>query len=153
MRTPPKHLVRRVERAAELRAGGHSWEQIGKKFGCAAETARNWRKAYRGFWEDSIAAARREVANEAADQGLVVLRNLLASDDEKVRRDVSSRLAELRVDEPAATDRDDDIHLFVEYLRGLSDDKLDLLLGECNAADARRPAGDATDGRDPASAA
>lgn len=153
MSGPPKKLIYLIERAAELRAAGNSWEQTGQKLGKSGRTVRTWRYRYRAFWDQTIAAARREVAADAADEGLAILRSVARSDDEKVRRDASARLVDLRTPDDDAPAGNNELIRFVEFLESLTDDQLDSLLGVEHRGDDPRSTGGSAETPGPASVA
>jgi hypothetical protein len=152
MHTPPEKIVRLVERAAELRAAGHTWEQIAKKLRRSL-AIRGWRRRYPEFWNRAIADARRELAAQASAEGLTVLRNLLLSQDEKVRRDASARLLALRPNDDLPQPPPSDLLRYVQILEGMTDDDLESLLAESVRAVAARPEHPAAGDPNPASAA
>jgi transposase len=84
--------------AAELRAGGLSWEAVAAKVDRSAETVRKWPTAYPDRWHALLHAAERRLARDAAAESMLILRQLLRSDDEKVRRDAARLLINLRVE-------------------------------------------------------
>jgi hypothetical protein len=141
MSIPPPKLVYLVQRAVVFKAQGLSYEQIGLKLGKSRRTVENWRTRYRAFWDQALADARFELAAEAGDEGLAILRTLARSDDEKVRREASARLVELRPHADLASVISPDLVRFVEFLEGLSDDQLDSVLGVDVRHDDRRPEG------------
>jgi hypothetical protein len=91
---PPDDLL---ELTAELRAGGLSWEAVAAKVGRSAETVRKWPATYPDRWKAHLHAAERRLAREAAAESMLILRQLLRADDEKVRRDAARLLINLRV--------------------------------------------------------
>jgi hypothetical protein len=150
MDIPPSNLVYLVERAAELRAAGNSWEQTAQKLGRCADTIRNWPRRYRAFWDQAIAIARRNTAADAGDEGLAILRTLLRSDDDKVRREASVRLLDLRPDAGDTPAASNELVRFVEFLEGLSDAELDSLLGPDIGVDCAGTTSDPADAPGPA---
>ena len=70
-----------LARAAELRAGGLSWEAVAAKIGRAADTVRRWPTQYPDRWQAVLHAAERRLVSEAGAESVLVLRQLLRSDD------------------------------------------------------------------------
>src|SRR5262245_56367504 len=98
MQTPSQKAIRLLHRAADLRATGHTWHQVGRKMHRTGEAVRALTKRFPEFWEQVLAEARREVVGEARDEGLIALRTLLRSKDEKVKCSASTKLAGLPTD-------------------------------------------------------
>jgi hypothetical protein len=94
--TPPSDDL--LNHAAELRAGGLSWEAVAAKVGRSAETVRKWPAAHPDRWKALIHAAERRLAREAGAESVLILRQLLRSEDEKVRRDAARLLLNLRLE-------------------------------------------------------
>ena len=88
MSIPPPAVERLLERAAELRAAGVSWEVVGQKLHRHRDTCSRWPRLYPEIWKRLVAATRAEQRQNAADEAMTVLRTLLRSDDEKIKRDV-----------------------------------------------------------------
>jgi hypothetical protein len=87
-----------LREAAEMRASGAAWEAIGAKLHRAESSVRRWPQAYPDRWNRFAAEAEHAVVVEAVAESVHVLRNLLRSQDEKIRRDAARALAELRID-------------------------------------------------------
>jgi hypothetical protein len=86
-----------LNHAAELRAGGLSWEAVAAQVGRSAETVRKWPAAYPDRWQALLHAAERRLARDAGAESVLILRQLLRSDDEKIRRDAARLLINLRL--------------------------------------------------------
>lgn len=121
--------------AAELRAGGATWEVVAARLGRAADTVRHWPRAYPDRWRDALFRAERRLAREAGAESVLILRALLRSDDEKVRRIAAQSLVNLwlslaRLDQRAGlADKPpppltSDNYRLVAFLEGQSDDQL-----------------------------
>src|SRR5437763_156586 len=87
-----------LARAAELRAGGASWEAVAEVVRRAADTVRQWPARYPDRWQAALRAAERKQACEATAEAVLVLRKLLRSEDEKVARDAARALIDLRLE-------------------------------------------------------
>src|SRR5690348_6785456 len=78
-----------LRQAAELRAGGSTWEQVGRKLGEDPATVRSWAAADPGRWTAALKAARREVVRDAFAEAALTLRRQLRSDDDRTARDAA----------------------------------------------------------------
>ncbi len=139
-----------LARAAELRAGGSNWEAVAAKLNRSAETVRKWPALHPERWQAALHQAERRLVAEASAESVLILRQLLRSDDEKVRRDAAEFLVELRL---TLAKLDDKSHLehstnaltsdsarFAAYLQGHSDEELDRLVAELQQATIEEPA-------------
>src|SRR5581483_5616911 len=87
-----------LEQAAEARAGGMSWEAVAAKLDRPAETVRKWPAAYPDRWQATARTAERRLVTDAGSESVLVLRNLLRSADDKLRRDAARLLLRLLVE-------------------------------------------------------
>ena len=141
MTYPPPELISAVERAAELRAAGFAWKGVAQELDRPQDTVEKWPRRYPDFWAARLAAARAEVRDGAADESVAVLRTLLRSDDEKVKRDAARDLltrATPKVE--AEPPKRSDLHRLADFLEGLTDDDRRALLGDDLPDDPPRPA-------------
>ena len=135
-----------LTRAAKLRAAGASWESAAAQLGCAVETVLKWPDDDR--WPALFAEAERRLAVEASSEAVLILRQLLRAEDEKVRRDAARFLLELRFRLAAPSDTSDqlpsprsaDARRLVAFLESHSDDELARLAAEVRTAGAPPPA-------------
>jgi hypothetical protein len=141
MTTPdPADVV--LARAAELRAAGLSWETVAARLHVPAETAREWPTLYPTEWQSALHAAERRLVAEASAESVLILRQLLRSEDEKVRRDAAKFLVDLRLElakldrpaEPPPPPPTSDAARFVALLEGHTHEQLAELVAAC-----RRP--------------
>ncbi|HKB01804.1 MAG TPA: hypothetical protein VKD90_06270 [Gemmataceae bacterium] len=125
MRTLPANVGRAVEAAAEMRAAGHSWAHIAAAVGRTKETVRQWPRRYPAVWSRAAAETRRDLKFGAGGEGLAALRELLRSEDDRIRRDVARDLVRLSLDtEPAdAPAARSPFHAMADYLAGLTDEQ------------------------------
>src|SRR4051812_48296644 len=96
MNKPPTDDL--LVQAAELRAGGAKWEAVAAQLHRAADTVRRWPRQYPDRWDIALRDAERRSVCEAAAESVHVLRTLLRSNDEKVRRDAARSLTDLRLE-------------------------------------------------------
>jgi hypothetical protein len=139
-----------LARAAELRAAGSTWDAVAAKLNRAADTVRRWPILYPDRWQSALRAAERRLVSEAGAESVLVLRTLLRSDDEKVRRDAARFLIYLRLElakldqkasgEPPTPQPTSDTARLVAFLEGHTDEQLDRLVSELHGAP--RPPGD-----------
>lgn len=141
MNTPPKKLLRHVERAAELRVSGLSWQQVAQKMRRKVNTVRQWTSRYPEHWKQLIERARQVLADEGADEAVSVLRTQLRGQEDKVSqvaaRELINNKRSLDVSSPPPVPSV--LHRFVDYLEGLSDEQFASLLGDRALEHAGRP--------------
>lgn len=95
LKPPSEHLL---ARAAELRAGGSTWDAVAAKLNRSPDTVRKWPALHPERWQAAQHAAERRLVSEAGAESVLVLRALLRSEDEKVRRDSAKSLIYLRLE-------------------------------------------------------
>jgi len=133
---PPDKLL---FRAAEARAAGNSWAAIGLLVGRSQRTVCKWPKTYSERWDAALRAADREAIELAAAHAVVTLKNLLHSENERIRAKVAWRLIYQRLEqwkidiklflrESAGNENRDDPN--TQSVRSLDRDKLILLLAQ-----------------------
>lgn len=98
MKEPPPALLPLLVVATDLRAAGYTWESVAEAVHRSAETVRRWPREYHDAWCRFFRDAAARLDNDAAAEGLVALRNLLRSKDEKIRRDAAVALVRLRAE-------------------------------------------------------
>jgi hypothetical protein len=76
-----------MAQAADLRAGGATWETVAARLHCAARTCRRWPKAHPEAWRRLYREASQGLLAKVGAEAMNVLRKLLRSKDEKVQRD------------------------------------------------------------------
>ncbi|HEY2909488.1 MAG TPA: hypothetical protein VGI99_04545 [Gemmataceae bacterium] len=139
-RKPPSDAI--LLEAAEMRAAGETWEAVGAKLHRSGETVRRWPQEYAERWQKFAKVAEHAIVCEGSAESVRVLRAMLRSKDDKVRKDAARALTELRTDllrhestsEPAAALTSDGFRI-AAFLDGKSDDELARLAAH-NAADA-----------------
>src|SRR5215471_2107902 len=104
-RKPPPESV--LAQAAEARAGGSSWGVVAEQVNRSLRTVSQWPLHYPGEWAAALRAADRRAINDAAAEGVLVLRQLLRSKTETTQLEasrllVNQRLAVARLDVAAA---------------------------------------------------
>lgn len=115
--------------AAELRAGGASWAAVAAEVGGTAERVRKWPRRYPRRWAAHLLAAERQLAADAAAEGVHVLRRQLRSDDEKTSREAAQKLLTYKLaaekKQPPADDKPASLHRRIaDHLETLTDDQL-----------------------------
>ena len=145
---PPSDRL--FDRVAGLRAGGSTWEAVAAAVGRPASTLMKWPTRYPDRWRAALFRAERVVAREAGAEAVLVLRTLLRSDRETVRRAAAAGLihvwlgltridlqaGHLEVPPPPLPSR---AYRVVQYLEGQSDDELASLVDAVLAAHALDP--------------
>jgi len=142
----PSPTAATLTRAATLRAAGCSWASVAEKLGRAVESVLKWPDDAR--WPALLAEAEKRLAVEVGAEAVLILRQLLRAEDEKVRRDAARFLLELRfrlaappdTSDPLPSPRSADARRLVAFLESQSDDDLARL-----AADMHHPAASVPD--------
>jgi hypothetical protein len=133
MKQPTAAVLSSMREAAELRVGGLSWEAVGERLRRSPETCRHWPLSYPEQWQALYRAAEERVINEAGAEAVLVLRQLLRSEDEKVRRDVARLLATMRMELLALKSKTDKVKELPEsdaervaaFLAGQSEERVE----------------------------
>lgn len=134
--TPPDEVV--LARAADLRAAGLNWDAVAARLLRPADELREWPTLRPAEWQAALHAAERRLVAEASAESVLILRQLLRSEDEKVRRDAAKFLVDLRL-ELAKLDRPSDptppvtsdTARFVAFLEGHTHEQLAELVAAC----------------------
>ncbi|HLW64777.1 MAG TPA: hypothetical protein VKS79_05605 [Gemmataceae bacterium] len=138
MKQPTDDVLEMMICAAELRAGGASWEAVGRELRRHADTCRRWAREYPEVWRRLYRAAELRLAREAAAEARVTLRQLLRSEEEKTRLAAARDLLRARPvrhgRKPAET-ADSEVTTFISQLQGLSDDEIEDMLRDFLAAE------------------
>lgn len=142
---PPDRLL---NLAAELRAGGASWESIAAKLKRVPSTIRRWANKYRDRWFHALLHAERHLVAGAGGESVNVLRLLLRSKDPMVCWHAARCLIGLRVElgkldartrsagpPPESSPEPDPI---LSFLSRCSDDELSAFLESLRRALARK---------------
>ena len=95
MPTPTAKTLRRLAAAAELRAGGATWETVAAHLSRAIHKCRRWPVRYRDYWATAYQAAERRRNAVARVEAVGALRTLLRSLDGKEKRDAARALLSL----------------------------------------------------------
>ncbi len=127
---PPNDAL--LTQAAELRAGGATWDAVARAIHRAPGTVSRWPREYADRWQIALRDAEQQLVCEAAAESVLVLRKLLRSDDEKVRRDAAKSLTDLRLDltkfdltsDSAAHSFTSEATRLIAFLDGHTDDEL-----------------------------
>src|SRR5262245_34151344 len=86
-RRPSAALLKLLALAAEMRAGGKSWAQVAARLQRSPDTCRHWPGEYPEAWRRLFREAEEHVLADAGAESVAVLRTLLRSKDDRVRRD------------------------------------------------------------------
>jgi hypothetical protein len=122
--------------AAELRAGGASWEAVADKVGREARTCRSWPHRYPDAWEQLFRAAEDRLLGDAGGEALHFLRKLLRSDNPTLSQNTAKFLYAKRRESlpPREPDRaaaaPGDWGPFLAYLESLDDAAVQAFLAE-----------------------
>lgn len=101
--TKPR-LIRAVQRAAHLRATGCAWSIVAQQLQRDEETVRRWPRKYSEVWSEAYRAELERVKDEVVTDGILVLRRLALSDNEKIRCDAAKLLISLQASSKSDTE-------------------------------------------------
>src|SRR5262249_37849358 len=132
----PSEKLRPLVARAGLRASGASWEVVAAQLKRRADTIRRWSDDYPDFWRRAFAAAESRHLADAGAEAVLILRQLLRADDEKLRRDVARTLTALRASRrkrarhPRPEKAPGDAARLAAFLEALDDDQVHALITE-----------------------
>ena len=86
-----------IQKAAELRAGGASWDGVAKEVERAVATVRRWPADYPVIWKRAFRIAEQQLLTDATAESVLTLRKQLRSEDEKSSRDAAQKLIQFRI--------------------------------------------------------
>src|SRR5262249_12136107 len=92
MNAPPPDLLSLITVAAEMRAGGASWEARGVKSQRTAGSCRRWTDRYPEVWRQLYWAEKTRLVELAGDEALACLRQMLRDKDNKLRQNTAKFL-------------------------------------------------------------
>jgi hypothetical protein len=125
MPPPDPKTLRLLSAAAELRAGGATWETVAAHLSRKAYKCRRWPIRYRDYWAAAYQAAERRRTAVARQEAVNALRALLRSQDSRAKRDAARALLSLTSQEgdgAAAAEADPIADLVEGVLRGAHPD-------------------------------
>jgi len=134
MSAPSAQIRTLLSTAAELRAGGTSWETIAKQLHRHERTCRRWPVQFAADWQRYYRAAEERLLCEASAEALHILRTLLRAKDAWLCQNtakylLSQRLvAGQRAGEAKPDQLEDDWTRLADYLRTLTETERDQLL-------------------------
>jgi hypothetical protein len=138
MNQPSRRLLERMTRAADVRAGGASWDAVAERLNCRPATCSRWPALYPGVWRRLLREAQRRQEQEAACEARTVLRSLLrGSKDEKMRLAAAQEFRRSRRAARRARPIDPDEReklAFLAVIRDYTDEELDQAIREELAA-------------------
>src|SRR5687768_6752093 len=86
-----------LERAAELRAAGSSWDVVARKLGTTADALRGLTRTHKPKYRKLLAAARREVVDESFCEGMLILRAQARLEDLRIANKAADALVRVRM--------------------------------------------------------
>jgi hypothetical protein len=117
--------LRLLSAAAELRAGGSTWETVAAHLRRSVSKCRRWPIRYREYWATAYQAAERRRNAVARVEAVNALRTLLRSQDGKEKRDAARALLSLTAregDGAAAAEANPIVDLIEGIRRGAHSD-------------------------------
>ncbi len=91
---PPEALI---ATAAAMRAACETWDVIAAEIGRSAGRIRHWPREYPDQWNRAYRDAERQILHEAAGEGVVTLRRLCRSQNERVALAAAKELLNFRL--------------------------------------------------------
>jgi hypothetical protein len=134
----------KIERAAERKAQGWSWEQIAAELGYPPEIVRGWTTRYRAKWRRALREAERVVAIEGGSEAIFRLRKQVRTEDGSEGRLAAQALLRHRIDlekldlqrrrlsRPPQTAQG---YVVSDYMKGMTDERYLDLLGGSSSGD------------------
>ena len=89
MKPPPDKLLPLLTTAAELKVAGASWAAVAQRVGRSPDTVRRWPALYPDAWQRLVCYAERQLHADVGAESVTTLRQMLRSEDEKIRRDAA----------------------------------------------------------------
>ena len=131
MNQPSDDVLEQLICAADLRAGGASWEAVGRELRRHVDTCRGWARDHPEVWRRLYRAAELRLAREAQAEARVTLRQLLRSNEEKTRlaaaRDLLRPHSARRGSKQEGA-ANSEVAAFISQLEGLSDAEIEDML-------------------------
>lgn len=125
-----------IQKAAELRAGGASWEMVATDVERAVATVRRWPAEYPVVWKRAFRIAEQQLLTDATAESVLTLRKQLRSEDEKSSRDAAQKLIQFRMAKQRKSPSKKPAkpppihHRIALYLETLSDEEIQKLTDE-----------------------
>ena len=138
MQHPSDEILEQMICAADLRAGGASWEAVGRELQRHADSCRRWARRFPEVWRRLYRSAEIRLEREAQAEARVTLRQLLRSPEEKTKLAAARDLLRSR---PARRGRrpteapDNEAAMFISQIQGLSDVEIEDMLRNFLAGD------------------
>jgi len=123
-------------RAAELRAAGATWLTIAKEVNRSERTVYRWPRKFPERWADALLQAERRMTAQSDCEGVLTLRRLLLSADEKIRWHAAKALIARRIDHqkielkaalPARPSLTSEAARLIAFLDGQPDEELNAI--------------------------
>ena len=136
MSAPSAQIRTLLSTAAELRAGGTSWETIAKQLHRHERTCRRWPLQFAADWQRFYRAAEERLLCEASAEALHILRTLLRAKDAWLCQNTAKYLLTQRLEAGQRTGEaqpdvaEDEWTRIADYLRSLTEPERDKLLEE-----------------------
>jgi hypothetical protein len=140
MKHPPTRIVRAFRRAARLRAQGVGWERVAEILRRKVETIEEWPDDYPEYWDMVYARQDRHAHIESLAESRKYLRIQLRDQNAKICQGAARGLGAMPEPPtiPDCSNRDSDLHRFVDEMEGLSHEEHRKLLDEDIARHLRR---------------
>jgi hypothetical protein len=90
---PSENVLRRMERAARMRAAGLSWPVIARKLDRHIDTCKNWSRSFPHLWAECYSTALKKRPQDA--EMIAGLRQLVNAPDKRTHREAARILMRL----------------------------------------------------------
>ena len=92
-----ERMQRVLERAAEMKAAGSSWEAIANALQRKVQTAKKWSRVYANAWQELFGKFEKQFLDEAAAESVLALRRQLRADEATVSIRAAEKLIRYRI--------------------------------------------------------
>jgi len=86
-----------LQRAAEMRANGATWDAVAKALKRSPDTVRGWPRLHAERWAAALEYAKAQTLEEASAETLHTLRHQLRSPDEKIANQAARSVTQLQL--------------------------------------------------------
>ena len=92
-----------LERAAEMKAAGSSWEAIATALHRKLQTVKQWSRLYANEWQELFAKYEKQLLDEATAESVLALRKQLRADEATVSIQAADKLIRYRISRAKST--------------------------------------------------
>ena len=92
-----ERMQRVLERAAEMKAAGSSWEAIANALQRKVQTAKKWSRVYANEWQELFGKFEKQFVDEAAAESVLALRKQLRIEKSTLSVQAADKLIRYRI--------------------------------------------------------